>query len=322
LKPLRKQSTWILLVLFLLPVLASGIRYGRQIRQQHLDHALIVAIKKKDTSSAISLLNQGADANATDKPYTLVTLQSFLAEFWNRIQGKKPPKDIKFYPPALLLPYWEEDIYVNFDYTRNPIIKDEAWENAQMVSALLEHGADPYAMDSRKTTLLHYATYMDHTDTIKVLLEHHFNPNIQNIDGVTPLIWAGDNAARILIEHGADIHLRDRHRRTAFMCHNSLETLQLLIDHKSDINAQDDLGQTALHLTVHPYRESPSTSHDTTTVSFLLQHGAKVFIKDVDGLTALDYAKSTQDQDLIPLLEQFLKKEQAERQPTSKTTTK
>jgi len=55
-----------LLALFLLPVLITSIWYGRQVRQQWLDHALIEAIKKQDTPRAIALLDQGADANACD----------------------------------------------------------------------------------------------------------------------------------------------------------------------------------------------------------------------------------------------------------------
>src|SRR5260221_14679876 len=105
-KLLRKRLIWILLTLFLLPVLITSVWFWRQVRQQNLDHALIEAIKKNDTSVAIALLNQGADANTTDKPYTPVTLKSLLADFWNRIKGNKPPKSTRYYPTVILLTYW------------------------------------------------------------------------------------------------------------------------------------------------------------------------------------------------------------------------
>src|SRR5262245_43399777 len=91
----RRVSVLILLCAVILPVLVTTIWYWRQVRQQRLDHALIEAIKKNDTPKAISLLDQGADANSTDKPYQPITLNSFLIGFWNRMRGNTPPRDTK-----------------------------------------------------------------------------------------------------------------------------------------------------------------------------------------------------------------------------------
>jgi hypothetical protein len=44
--------------------IAVGIWYRYEVRQQRLDRALIAAIKERDSSAAISLLDHGADANA------------------------------------------------------------------------------------------------------------------------------------------------------------------------------------------------------------------------------------------------------------------
>src|SRR5262249_39155274 len=104
-KSLRKRPTWILLTLILLPVLVSSVWIWRQVRQQRLDHALIESIKRNDTKSAIALLDQGADANATDKPYQPLLLKSMLSDFWNKVRGIKPAKNQKVYPSALMLPY-------------------------------------------------------------------------------------------------------------------------------------------------------------------------------------------------------------------------
>src|SRR5262245_19237712 len=96
----QKWDSWMLLTSLVLPVLASGIWYGRLERQQYLDHALILAIKKQDTKAAIALLNQGANANATDRPYTPITLTTLFADFWRRVKGQAPAKDTKLYPSA------------------------------------------------------------------------------------------------------------------------------------------------------------------------------------------------------------------------------
>jgi len=212
-KALRKRLTWLLLALFLLPVLVSSVWYWRQVRQQRLDHALIEAIKKNDTSAAIALLNQGADANATDRPYTPVTFQSALADFWNRMKGKKPQEDTTFYPPALLLPY---TVYNSHH------ISSEGWvsyrvdsrDNPTLVKALLEHRANPYASDESGKTVLHRAVDYNHPKTVKVLLGHHVNPNIKDNTGTTPLYDAHIICARLLIEGGAKVSMTDNNGNT------------------------------------------------------------------------------------------------------------
>src|SRR5882724_8544586 len=135
-KSLRKRLIWILLAVVCLPVLASGIWYGRQVRQQHLDHALIEAIKKNDTPTAVALLDQGADANATDKPVTPVTLISVLTDFWSKIKGKKTHKER--YTSALILPYYALEKVAG---TEEVYLKPLPPDNPRLVQSLLEHGA-------------------------------------------------------------------------------------------------------------------------------------------------------------------------------------
>jgi hypothetical protein len=202
---LRKRSIWLLLTLILLPVLISGIWYGRQVRQQHLDHALIEAIKREDTKTTTSLLDQGADANATDKPYIPMTLKSALLGMWDRIKGDKTFEDKNVYSSALLLPY-HSGVLIN----RTGIIAiPEPNDNPELVKALLEHGANPYFADELGTTILHYAVEHNHTETVKVLLEHHVNPNIQDHEGKTPLWDAHLVCARLLIAGGAKVSIKD-----------------------------------------------------------------------------------------------------------------
>src|SRR5262249_31717099 len=143
--------------------------YARQVRQQRLDCALIAAIKKKDTTGAIALLDLGANANATDKPYVSITWKSTLLDFWERMKGKQPPKDTAVYTPALLLPY-----ALDSSSGKGDDVKD----NPELVKTLLDHGADPYAMNENGAMILHLATYFDNYSTVRVLLEHHVDPNM------------------------------------------------------------------------------------------------------------------------------------------------
>jgi ankyrin repeat protein len=103
---------------------------------------------------------------------------------------------------------------------------------------------------------------------------------------------------------------------TAVMKTNELSILQLLCDHKADLNARDNAGETALMYMIERHWKGTQDR-----ARFLLEHGARVSFKDKDGMTALDYARDNQEKDLIPLLEAAIKKEQAE-QKTSATATK
>jgi hypothetical protein len=269
LKVLRKRLTWILLLaLILLPVLVSCVWYGLQVRQQRLDHALIKAIKKRDTGTAISLLDQGADANATDKPEISVTLKSMLDVFWSRLKGNAPSKDTGFFPSALLSLYWNGEHSV-----------DKPLDNPALVGALLDHGANHYPTDKFGFTVLHYACRDKHDATVKVLLEHHINPNPRDNQSRTPLMFADDVSTLLLIQYGADV------------------------------NAQDSRGSTALS---HFVSMVMFPERGTVKVRLLIQHGAKVSLRDRSGKTALDYAKEYGFKEAIPLLEEALKREQAE----------
>lgn len=189
---LIKRLPWILLTLFLLPVLASLVWYGRQVRQQRLNHALIEAIKKNDTRSAIALLEEGADSNATNQSYIPITFKSTLADFWNRVKGNKRPKSAAFDAPALLMPYW-------FRITH---------DNPALFTALLDHGADPYATTEDGDTVLHCACHSNHAETVKVLLDHHINPDVIDKYGFTPLMLTKPACARLLIASGAKVSTR------------------------------------------------------------------------------------------------------------------
>jgi ankyrin repeat protein len=301
----RKWSGRILLCVSLLSVLAFWVWYNQELRQQYLNHALMEAIKKKNTPAAITLLDQGANANVTDKPAPPRTLITFLADLRNSLKSHKSEKDTNYYPPALLLSYPPELSKLAADRT--------VLDNPELVQALLEHGANPYTTDAYGDTLLHLAAFKNHIKTVRVLLEHHVDPNVKSIDGITPLMFTNNDCARLLIEYGTDVNARDNDGATPLMWDHSLKTYQLLLDHKADVNAQDHNGQTALIRAVDSYR-------GFSRIHLLLQHGARVTIKDSKGKTVLDYAGALEDisfhiterqkKDLIRQLEDAARKEQ------------
>jgi uncharacterized protein len=172
------------------------------------------------------------------------------------------------------------------------------------------YGRPARQQDSGDTTAL---------DLMKLLLEQGANPNAELRtptlfrahtpgeptlgQGATPLMRAAKNgdaaAMRLLLEHGADPTLVQKNHTTALMLAAGLgrglgvfakdyateaqmiEGLKVLLDQHVDVNAVNDIGQTALHF---------AALNSDTTVKLLAEHGAELDIKDKQGRTPLDFA--------------------------------
>ena len=59
------------------------------------------------------------------------------------------------------------------------------------------------------------------TKTVRKMLEHGADPNVQDNYGYTALIeacrWGHTDIARLLLEHGADPNVQDNYGKTTFM---------------------------------------------------------------------------------------------------------
>ena len=97
-------------------------------------------------------------------------------------------------------------------------------------------------------------------------------------------------STRFLLERGADPNLRSRKRHeTPLMSslqlvdNDALETAQLLVEWRADVNARDKNGQTALFTTV--------LVGSLEGLEFLLANGADPNIPDDDGIRPIDVAQ-------------------------------
>ncbi len=119
--------------------------------------------------------------------------------------------------------------------------------------------------------------------------------------GFTPLIFATylDNmiAAKLLLDHGADINAKVASGNTALMgvtFKGNEMLVKFLIERGADVNIQNDNGATALNFAI-------DFGH-LEIFKLLLKAGADLNIKDKDGKTALEHIRTQQKTDMEALI--------------------
>jgi len=139
-----------------------------------------------------------------------------------------------------------------------------------------------------------------HIEAIKKILDHKFDVNMQNGNGVTPLILAAKEGntevVELLIKTGSDVNHKSIYE-TALMqavSQGYKTTVKILLDNKADVNAQIHGGETAMW---HLIRKK-----DQATFDLLLEYGADINIKTRFGNTLLMEAVRLNDIDMVRLL--------------------
>ena len=101
--------------------------------------------------------------------------------------------------------------------------KDGVYNRKETVKDLLKHGADPNVQDEYGNTPLMREVNYNHIENVKDLLKHGADPNVQDCDGLTPLMRAlcynHIEIVKDLLKHGADIeNLKTDDGRTTTTC--------------------------------------------------------------------------------------------------------
>ena len=112
----------------------------------------------------------------------------------------------------------------------------------------------------------------------------------KDVNGTTPLMWAarrGDrNAVSILLDKGADLHVRNRFRQCALLNaarSRSLACIKLLIKAGARMTHTDNQGFNALHY-------AAIYSDDAEIVQYLIDTGAEVNGRDYQNIMPIVYA--------------------------------
>jgi hypothetical protein len=118
------------------------------------------------------------------------------------------------------------------------------------------------ARGGREVTPIHAAARVGHVDVISLLLEHGADMDGRGDDGMTPLHLALScgrvEAAQFLLERGADINAGDDYRRTSL--HSAVfardgQPVRLLLEHGADVNVRDKWGRTPSDIASEYHRQ-------------------------------------------------------------------
>ena len=216
---------------------------------------LIMAIINGHYDLAATLINKGADVNLADKA------------------GRSPL-------------FFATDMHTLEWLFSRPVPRPSGdLDSPDVVKLLLEKGANPNAQLTGRPFILH----------------HNATGNRTIAEGATAFMKAATTSdlalMRLLLEHKADPNLKTRNNTTALMAAAglnwvdisslgteaaSLEAITLLLERGADVNAVNDLGETAMH--------GAAQRGADKVVQLLFDRGARADIKNKRGRTPLDEA--------------------------------
>lgn len=236
------------------------------------------------------------------------------AEFRNDIADEAPPKTIDPRLAALItavrsgtkaavehLIATQRDLVNARDAAGStPLHHAAAFGAVDVMSVLLDAGAEVNAKNRRGSTPLHWAIHDE--AKVRLLLSRDAQVNVRQIEGRTPLYQAaslgnGTAMVRLLLAKGADPNLALANGRTPLMAaagRGDVEAMTLLLDAKASIDVRSGAGETALILA--------AGDGNPAAAGLLLYRGADARARTKRGETALGNAGTAGNEDTVRLL--------------------
>lgn len=225
-----------------------------------------------------------------------------------------------------LLHKHKADFNLLVDNNTRPLFEAVKSNNSQLVKMLLDNGADINKKDGSKNTVLYTAISLGYYELARFLIDN--GAKIDEPSGkekITPLMATlgrkdhDTGFLRYLIFKGAHVDARDAFNRTPVFYASSFnkndgtataeESIAILVENKASLNAQDNNGNTVLHLKPTDYykiyakynidinirnKDGNTPLHMAAmqdNVSSLLTGSPNRSIKNKHGKTALDIAE-------------------------------
>lgn len=247
------------------------------------------------------LLSRGADVNTKDiGGYTVLHIASMSGRrWWGRHLAL-----------IELVTSRGIDIGATDNMDRSPLHYACFYGNLEVISWLLDHGADVNAEDQDGHTPLWKACqtfgrwWQDQTSAIEMLLHRNARINHANNKGRTVLHLACEEGhldlAEALLARGADIHLAsvDKDTPLHLACeHGRAAVVEFLLSKKAVIDPEID-NDTVVRTPLH----SACQGGQPDVVKLLLARGARVDVKNSDGQTPIHIACSKGYADVVEVI--------------------
>ena len=249
---------------------------------------LVTAVRNGDLDSVKVLLKYKADVDVREH---------YLRDNWFSITRASVFWAADFGHIDILRCLIENGVDINSfsaDNNCTPLMKAVKNGDKDVVTFLTVHGANVAIKDKCGYTALHKACiYLDSSpEVLSCLIENGADVNLSTDDNRTPLMTACEyghvNAVCVLIEHGANVNLQDQGGLTAvhyaMRGSQACEILSCLMENGADVDAITFDDRTPLMIAAQ--------RGDTEVATFLIEHGANVGLSDKTGATALCHALS------------------------------
>jgi ankyrin repeat protein len=290
-------------------------------------HEMRQAIQSQDVQAVQRLLQKGVDINATDEHGDTPLMLGVLFSHMDSLIRAHNPTMVKF-----LL---EQGADINAKANGcTPLITAAFFGDLETVKLLLDHGADLNILDDHGITAVQSAADGGHPQAVKLLLskggkitlaaagcigdpaevqrliQEGADVNANGFLDSKPLMAAirGGNLdiIKMLLEKGADVHIRSLTGETALMMAVSAkdqpDVVKLLLEKGADVNACTEAGETPLMLAV-------DANDQPETIKLLLDKGADVNARTRAGRTAFKIASERLRLDTLKLLKAYGAKE-------------
>lgn len=306
---LRANATGFLVILALLAVNLSAVRYARaeavgvyEVSTSAVDNLvgflLHQAISEKNTKLARRFLSEAGALDYKDERGALPLHLAVEAEMPDLVSA--------------LIERHHVDVNGTDTDGASALMYAARVGNRDLTQSLIQAGAQPGFIEvTTGRTALHAAAAHSNVSTLRLLLDHGGDPNVVDLSGVTALMVAARtgnrNAMSLLVEGGADPNIKGMDGQTtlqqtlwkvldridgarsniALTDLPDAKLLELLLGHGADANLADPDGQTPLQRTAATLDALPVMSQNLDVigeiVELFLQHGADAALQGPGG---------------------------------------